>query len=219
MRGPDNKTMSLPNWKLSLFLTIVLLMIVFFNYEQFFRFDYPDSFQIKDFPFIEQPDRITCGPASATMLLNYYGVDVDLEEVRKHTKTDWFTYQETPIGMTSPDYIERALKDYKIKSKRQKSDVDHIKYYVSEERPPIVLVRSGLNTWHYVVVIGYDKQNLILADPAFGKERVITIDTFNKSWEFSGDLSGNYYGIDHWMLFIKTAEVSEFTLIVPKQRR
>ena len=43
--------------------------------------------------------------------------------------------------------------------------LEHLKYYVRESRPPIVLLRFG-DSLHYVVVVGYNAQgDFLIADP------------------------------------------------------
>jgi len=203
--------------KWSILGTVLLFIIIWVNYEQFTSFSHPESYHIGDFPHLKQPDGITCGPTSCAMLLQYYGQNVTIGDAAKNAKTEWFRYQGEAVGMTSPDFVERTLKDLGVPSKLQKSDISNLKYYVSQNRPPIVLVRSGLKTWHYVVVIGYDSENLILADPAWGKERIVALDIFEKAWSFTGDLRGNQFGTDHWKLALKASDVTGHTLIVPRR--
>lgn len=196
---------------------MLLFFVVLINYEQFASVDYPSSHHIDFSPILKQPDGITCGPTSCAMLLQYYGKDVSIEDAAKNAKTEWFKYGEKSVGMTSPDFVERTVKDFGVPAKLQRSNIGHLKYYVSQNRPTIVLVRSGLNTWHYVVVVGYDEQKITLADPGYGKERIVALDIFMKAWSFTGDLRGNEFGSDHWKWALKISDVFEFTLIAPRR--
>lgn len=150
----------------------------------------PPAYQIQGFEFILQPDDISCGPTSATMLLRMYGKDASVDQVRIRTKTDWCEYDGQQIGMTSPSYLPSALKAWGLPAKKMRGDLDDIRHYVSERRPPIVLVRTGRFLWHYVVVIGYNETSVILADPARGR-RVVPLEVFESSWNFRTDLYGN----------------------------
>ncbi len=155
--------------------------------------DHPPYYQIEWTEYIEQPDDITCGPTSATMLLRQYGKDVSVSEVEAHTKTKWFTYKGRDIGMTSPDYVSVAINHFGVRAKLMDLTIDELKHYVSHKRPVIVLVRSGQTTWHYVVVTGYTgiiEDNMILADPAWGGKRMVKLEHFKTAWCFTSDLDG-----------------------------
>lgn len=151
---------------------------------------HPESHEVTDFPLIEQPDQITCGPTSATMLLRKYGKNVTVEEVKDQTKTQWFTHNDEPIGMTSPEYIAVAMNHFGVKSQMMRGDINQLKHYVSQNRPTIVLLRSGKQYWHYVVVVGFDKENIIIADPGWGKRRVLPLEYFLGAWNFTTDMEG-----------------------------
>lgn len=159
-------------------------------YGFFMPYPHPDSYEVKNFKFLEQPDQITCGPTSATMLLKTYGKDVTLKDVKGKTKTQWFKWNGEPVGMTSPDLIATALTKFGVKSKMSRGNLEQIKYYVSQNRPPIVMLRSGNVYWHYVVVIGYDKKNIIVADPGSGKREVMKTEHFVGAWTFRTDMDG-----------------------------
>lgn len=203
--------------KWSLLATILLAIVVLLNYEQYMPVSSPPSFKLNGFPFLEQPDQITCGPTSAAMVLQYYGKDVSIQQAKKVTKTQWFSYNEQVVGMTSPDFIQHVFKHFGVPARIHVTDFGHLKYYVSQNRPPVALVRSGLKTWHYVVVIGYDEENIILADPGWGKTRIVSMEIFEKAWNFTSDLRGTDFGnLDYWKLAIETTDVRRNTLIVPK---
>lgn len=176
--------------KKALLILCVVAVASFVLYEFLKPYPHPVAYEIKDFKFLEQPDQITCGPTSATMLLQSYGKDVSLEDVKSVTKTQWFKWKGESIGMTSPDMIAVALNHFGVKSKMRRGDLDQIKHYVSLGRPPVVLVRSGSVYWHYVVVIGYNESEIIIADPGSGKREVMPVEHFLGSWSFKTDMNG-----------------------------
>lgn len=165
--------------------TTLAAFIWAFNY----HYVYPENYEIKNFHYLRQPDGITCGPTSVTMVLNRYGKAVTLDEVKKSTKTEWITYKGEPIGMTSPEYIPVALTHFGLYSKSLRGDVTRLKYFVAKNRPPIVLLRSGSKTWHWVVVIGYTQDTIILADPGSGRREMRLIH-FQSAWDFQTDMGG-----------------------------
>ncbi len=151
---------------------------------------YPEGFEISGFNFVTQPDNITCGPTSALMVLQKYNKNVTMEQIRLATKTTWVTYKNSNVGMTSPEYVSRVLKQFGISAHMSHGTIDDLKFFVSQKRPPIVLLRSGKNTWHYVVVIGYSKNQFFIADPGTGFREIIQIEDFKGAWNFQTDMDG-----------------------------
>lgn len=151
---------------------------------------HPNSYEINDVNYVQQPDAITCGPTSGVMLLEKYGKIVSLEDVKNHAKTQWFHHNNEPVGMTSPELLNYAIKKLGVDSELKNGKIDDIKYYVSQKRPPIVLLRSSRNTWHYVLVIGYTEEKIIIADPAIGAKSEIKTNDFLGAWDFLTDMSG-----------------------------
>ncbi len=152
---------------------------------------YDPSYEIQGFHYVEQPDGITCGPTSALMLLTRYGKEVTLDQVKEKTITKWFSYDGHDIGMTSPDMIPVALKNFGVPASTKYGNLEKLKYYINQRRPPMVLVRSGYWTWHWIVVIGYDEQNIIVADPGSGIRRVMPSAAFVGAWTFNTDMRGD----------------------------
>jgi len=196
-----------------IFLNQLLAITVMRNPNQF-----PESYLTTNFPTLEQPDGITCGPTSATMLLNYYGFKTTLSEVKKVTKTHWFTYQSEAIGLTIPTYLDAALDAHGLHAKIETGTIRKLKWYVSKNQLPIVLVRSGQKTWHYIVVVGYDKGNIIIANPGSGTIYPISTKDFNAAWSFTGDLNGEHLGTDFYAEILKKVDlvnVTDHVMIVP----
>lgn len=149
-----------------------------------------ESHEITPFEVIAQPDRITCGPTSVTMVLRRYGKNVTLDEVRKHTKTDWITIKGQKVGLTSPDFIVIAMKEFGVPvTLKSNCNLGDIRYFVSNNRPPIIIVRTAKYLSHYVVVIGYNKNSFILADPC-GERWEIKNEVLNSCWGFMTDTNG-----------------------------
>ena len=149
------------------------------------HFPHKEENLLSDFPVLKQPDGISCGPTSAAMALNYLGREATIEGLKSKAKTTWYKSGDTEIGMTAPDVLAKA-----IPGKLKTGSLDEIKYHIDQNKPVIVLLRSGQTTWHYVVVIGYTEDNITMADPAgyiHSKEN----DMFLSAWNFSTDMSGN----------------------------
>ena len=104
----------------------------------------------------------TCGTTSAEMVLHYYGQDVGQQAI-------WAfgTVYIIEIG-TTPQEVEDALDRLGVPASwwwDDETSLDHLKSWVREDRPPIILLRFGL-VLHYMVVVGYNNQgDFLLADP------------------------------------------------------
>ena len=153
---------------------------------------YPPTYEIPNFPIIAQPDNVTCGPTSITMVLAYYGVNATVDEIATSAKARWYTKKDgSVIGGTTIEYMGVAFSKFKMKSVTKRgASLDELKSYVSQGIPVIANVRSGAMMWHFVVVVGYDDNNVIIADPGWGERRVIPINHFMGAWEFTQNLEG-----------------------------
>ncbi len=199
----------------------------------FFRCEesHPDRCSVPDFVYLSQPDQITCGPTCAAMLLNYYEIDVTVEEVGEKCRTRCFVWNGENIGMTSPHYLAWSLDHFGIPAKVVRGRLSSLKKFISEERYPIVLVRSGDVLWHYMVAIGYNETHIAFADPANGCKIEVEVDKFLSAWRFATDIRGNSFGIkcplckkgcifcygsiDPIQEMLTIAEVYSNTMIVP----
>jgi predicted double-glycine peptidase len=207
-----------------LFVAALLALIIG---RAFIDTTHPDAYENQGFEFIAQPDNITCGPTSTTMLLKYYGKDVTIAQVEKETRTKWFHWKGEDIGMTAPEYVEIALRRFGVPAKMQRGSFNNLKHYVSQGRPVIVNVRSGQTTWHYVVVIGYTNDQVILADPGDGARITISAENFLGCWSFQTDMDGTVCGhsdplwgrVDPLKDLLWAGEVYPYTMIVPERKK
>jgi hypothetical protein len=126
------------------------------------------------------------------MVLKRYGKEATLDQIKAKTKTKWFHYKDKDIGMTAPDMVAKALGHFGVPADLKYGSLDRLKHYVNQNKPPIVLVRSSYWTWHYVVVIGYDEENIIVADPGGGERLVMPTAHFVGAWSFATDMRGVY---------------------------
>lgn len=227
---------------------LIAIFIGFFSFQSLNKTPPPSEYKIEGFEkhILEQPDGITCGPTSATMILHYYSKDVTLDEVKKEAMTEWFRFKDgTNFGMTAPDALRVALHKFGVKSRVRRGNIGELKKYVSQGTPVIVLVRSSNTTWHYVVVYGYNEEEVIVGDPGYGHSRVILTERFINCWRFSHDMNGNkcqfecpacggegkYVGViqcdicsgkgslDPLVLALRAADIHSFTMIVPEKSR
>jgi uncharacterized protein YvpB len=199
----------------SLAIIDAILAVYLIYFISFVTPSVPPQFAILRFPLLQQPNDITCGPTSAAMLLRFYNKNIKIDEIASKSKTTWFKYKGKSIGLTVPGLLNSVLKSYNLECKLKQGNLSVLKWYISQNRPPIVLLRSGKTLWHYVVAIGYDEKNILIADPGSGTQYNILQNTFLKAWDFSGDMDGKYYGQDFYRFMILMAEIQGRTYIVP----
>lgn len=155
----------------------------------------PDQYCINNLKAIHQPDDISCGPTSIAMLLDYYNIDKTIDEIKSHTITEWLTLNDKKIGMTDPKQMGVALKECGLKSMSERGTLDRLKEVISKNKPIIALLRSGQYTWHYIVVIGYNENNITIIDPIDGKINIDII-KFEQAWKFTHDMDGIDYRVN-----------------------
>jgi uncharacterized protein YvpB len=170
-------------WLVFLFL---LLGIIFWWPRQI---EYSPEAKIVDFPLYEQPDNITCGPTSLRMLLKYYGKECSLDEIRKKAKTDFYVKDGYEIGGTTMQNMKIALNHFGVPSTIKNGNMNYLRWYIDQGRPPIILLRSGIdNSWHFVVAVGYTKDKITIADPGDGLLAEYSNEPFERAWSFTHDL-------------------------------
>jgi hypothetical protein len=175
---------------------------------------HPDEYHIPFNTPLAQPDDITCGPASAAMLLHHYGNKVTVREVEKYTKTKWLTYQGKDIGTTAPDALPVALNHFGLPAQLKFGSPDTLKHYLAQNKPCIVLVRSGEAFWHYVLVVGFTPASFSLADPAEGRVYEMPSDVFVGCWSWAKDMDGTPRS-SLLSNLLQAADIYPYTLIVP----
>lgn len=187
-------------------VVLALFLIIYFS-----NYPHEASYQLVGFKCAQQPDDISCGPTSVFMLLQQYGIEASLDEIRQSTRTQ-------QMGSTYPSYIASALKKYGVPSKVMRGNLDHLKYFINQVRPPIVLLRSSETTWHYAVVIGFTEDEIILADPAIGIPEVVKENNFLGAWDFTTNTDGKPMTgeiADVMVQLLRAAEIYSRTMIVP----
>lgn len=130
-------------------------------------------------PFFKQGKDNTCGQATMTSILNFWGIKLDYQTVVNETNS-------SNIG-TDLTVITNFVKKQGLDSTAYNhGSIDDIKYLIDQSRPPIVLLDFGsLSKEHYVVISGYnDTQKVFLInDPVQGANIKVTYTNFEKYWQ------------------------------------
>jgi predicted double-glycine peptidase len=147
-------------------------------------------------PFQETLNGGYCGPASLKILLSYYGVDKDEQELYKICKT-------TPDLGTYDKSLKEAAESIGFKVEIQNnSSFDDIQMWLEKGVPVIVdwftrgrtnYTDSDVADGHYSVVMGLDDENIYLQDPETGGMRTIEGDDFMRVWfDFTGNIINSW---------------------------
>ena len=117
-----------------------------------------------------------CGPASLKMVLSAYGINKSEKYLAKLTKS-------SRTKGCDEDNIVKAAKKLGFKGYvKQKSSIKELKKLVRKGIPVIVDWYSPEEEGHYSVVIRFEKDNIFLADPHFGKIKKHKIKWFEGKW-------------------------------------
>ncbi|NQU99432.1 MAG: C39 family peptidase [Parcubacteria group bacterium] len=127
-----------------------------------------------------------CGPASLKMVLSSYGINKSEKYLAKLTKTS------RTEGCYEKNIIEAAEKLGLNGYVKQKSSIRELRELVKKKVPVIVNWFSPEEGGHYSVIVGFEKNKIILADPHFGELKKYKIDWFEDRWfDFIGPASKN----------------------------
>ncbi len=174
------------------------------------------------FIILKQYDN-NCGPTSAEMVLHYYGMRPGLGNV-------WVEggIHNVEFG-TFPQELEDALDGLGIPSLHLPRDGGHAYAFglmdsIDESRPPIVLLRLALKSYHYVVAVGYktaangDLTHVLVANPN-GDFQWWNDEHFMDAWSLRNAnlVGGKHYGAGGaFVSTIISTQADPYTMIVPK---
>ena len=141
----------------------------------------PVRAEIAETPFYPQKSH-QCGPAALTMVLNWSGSQVSLEQVTSEIYTPGRKGTLQPLLISATRHYDRL--PYLIR------EFEPLLQEIGQGHPVIVLQNNGLTwfpRWHYAVLIGYDseKQIVILRSGEIFRNE-ISWSLFRRTWERAG---------------------------------
>ena len=137
-----------------------------------------------------------CGPASLSMVLSYYGMNISQEMIAINVAVD-------NNGSSISDLRKEAL-NYGFQSSIVSCSLENLLEIVSKGYPTIVRIsNSNYDGAHFVVVNGYNKTNntIFIKDPANMYNDSIDFETFKTRWNINF-LSNNNNSLNY-MLIVK----------------
>lgn len=128
-------------------------------------------------PFYRQNREYTCGPASLQMVFSFFGKYKKQDNLTRKLRT---TKKD---GTYHSGLIREARKENFFCYINNKSTIHEIRHYINLGLPAIINYNEPFsNTGHYAVVVGYDKNRIILNDPWNGKNYKISEHEFVSRW-------------------------------------
>lgn len=129
-------------------------------------------------PFVKQGKDNTCGQAVATMVLKYWGHDIDYQTV---------VNESNPLNLgTSYDALQTYLRNKGLHAQGyREGSLELLLELIKRSRPVIALLDFGGLSWeHYVLVVGFNtrKNTLIFHDSNSGPYRELDAETFVQRW-------------------------------------
>ncbi len=101
-----------------------------------------------------------CSGFSSAYVLRSFGMEADGNDI--YAKIS----RKMRNGAVLPGTLKRAIQSYGFAVKYVKGSLETLKSNLSEEKRVIVLVKTRLdkNWLHYVSIVGYDEQNIFIAE-------------------------------------------------------
>ncbi|MBW3015369.1 C39 family peptidase [Candidatus Woesearchaeota archaeon] len=117
-----------------------------------------------------------CGPASFKMVLSAYGITKSENYLARITKTS------RRSGCAESNLVRAAIRLGFDAYVKQNSSIKELKSLVKKGIPVIVDWFSPEEAGHYSVVVGFEGDKILLADPHFGKLKRHKIPWFEERW-------------------------------------
>ena len=134
---------------------------------------------VENVPFIKQKDKF-CGPAAMASVMQFYGQDIDQDEVAKQV------YIAELNGALISD-MENFAQDNGYNTLSTNGDLEIIKSRLDNNQPVILLVDKGkwkVSVPHYYVAYGYDDvRKTIILHTGYKEAQEISFDKLEIEWE------------------------------------
>jgi len=130
-------------------------------------------------PFLQSAG--LCGPASLKIVFDYYGVETSEKKIAKAAKA----FKDKGTGSVG---LMKAAKHFGFTAEiKDDCSFFDLKKFL-DQRIPVIVDWFLEDDGHYAVVSGLNEKEIILMDPAIGKERKISLAKFYRIWfDFPGE--------------------------------
>jgi predicted double-glycine peptidase len=133
---------------------------------------------VLDVPYVAQSAAL-CGGAAVAMLLRYWG--------ERNIRAEDFGPLVTPAGdgIRAADLVD-AVRDRGWFAQPFTGDGAIVRAHVEAGRPIITLIEVAPAIFHYVVLVAWAEDGVLLHDPALAPFRSYDVATFMRAWSASG---------------------------------
>lgn len=141
----------------------------------------PPRTPLLDVPFLPQ-DVLLCGGAAAAMVLRYWGDD----QVRPREFASLVRPAEG--GIRAGELVD-ALRARGWQAHPFRGEPSLLAEHVERGRPVVALIAAGEDAFHYVVVLAWTPDAVVVHDPAEGPFRTLPVGEFRRRWAAGGEWS------------------------------
>ncbi len=129
-------------------------------------------------PYVKQT-RALCGGAAAAMMLRFWGD-------REATAQQFASLVDRGAGGISNAVLTSAIEQRGWNAVQFHGSIESVEDRLRDGQPVIVLTHERGERYHYVVVVGFTNEHVVLHDPARGPSRMMKIDVFSRAWTAAG---------------------------------
>lgn len=133
----------------------------------------------------KQELKTSCVPAAALMVLNFLKANIkDEAYLRKILKTK-------PIGTNVANlFFLKDQKELNLEVTLESLSIDELNLFLIEKQSPVIVIvdtsflsSHDIKASHAVIVVGFEKEKIIINDPWFDEKEIHTdIDEFKLAW-------------------------------------
>jgi hypothetical protein len=127
-----------------------------------------------DVPFVPQSEAL-CGGAAAAMVMRYWGATGVSAE-------DFAPLVDDSAEGIRVGQLVRALTDRRWRAAAMSSNATDVRSDLARGRPIIALIEDRPGRNHYVVIVAWTDDRVVLHDPAYGAFRVADRAKFERAW-------------------------------------
>lgn len=142
------------------------------------RSNIPLLHEILEVPFFPQ-EEYYCGPTTLAEVLNFYGTEIDAEEIAPSL------FIPERRGSLQIEMVSSA-RQFGLLSYAGETTIEQLLSLVSEDIPVIVLQNLGTSwypRWHYALVIGYNlTEETVLLHTGLSQRRTVPMALFENTW-------------------------------------
>jgi hypothetical protein len=138
-----------------------------------------ETVQLLDVPFVPQKEAL-CGGAAMAMVMRYWGEPGVLAD-------DFAALIEPGQTGIRTGALVKAAEAYGWTALPLPGTPAEVEAHLALGRPIIALIRSGADSFHYVVLVAWANGQVIIHDPNVGPFRAIRESEFNIAWSGSGN--------------------------------